>query len=64
MEYNNINKIRKEKGITLAKLSDLSGVSIGYICHLENGTRKNPSLEKMQKIADALNKSISEVFSK
>ena len=58
MEYNNINKIRKEKGITLAKLSDLSGVSIGYICHLENGTRKNPSLEKMQKIADALNKTI------
>lgn len=64
MGYNKISKIRKEKGMTLAKLADLSGVSVGYLCHLEKGSRKNPSLEKMEKIASALGKTITEIFSK
>ena len=58
------SKIRKEKGMTLTKLADLSGVSVGYLCHLEKGSRKNPSLEKMEKIATALGKTITEIFSK
>ncbi len=61
--YNNqIRKIRDEKGITLLELSDLSGISVGYLCHLEKGTRNNPSLVVMEKISKALNKSIAEVF--
>ena len=35
MGYNKISKIRKERGMTLTKLADLSGVSVGYLCHLE-----------------------------
>ena len=61
MGYNKISKIRKERGMTLTKLADLSGVSVGYLCHLEKGSRKNPSLEK---IATALGKTITEIFSK
>ncbi len=64
MSYNYINKIRKEKGITLSELSMRSGVSVGYLCHLEKGTRKNPSLEVMERIAEALGKTITEIFSK
>ena len=61
--YNNqVKKIRQEKGITLVKLSEMSGVSIGYLCHLEKGSRKNPSIEIMEKISTALNKSITEIF--
>lgn len=61
--YNNqVKKIRKEKGITLVKLSEISGVSVGYLCHLEKGSRKNPSIETMEKISRALNKSITEIF--
>ena len=48
--------------MTLNKLSELSGVSMGYICHLEKGTRKNPSKEMMEKIAKALDKSVIEIF--
>ena len=62
MYYNQVKNIRKEKGITLVKLSELSGVSVGYLCHLERGSRKNPSLEIMERIANALNKSIAEIF--
>lgn len=64
MYYNKINKIRKEKGLTLAELSNLSGISVGYLCHLEKGSRKNPSLEIMQRIAKALDKTIAEIFLK
>lgn len=61
--YNNqVKKIREEKGITLVKLSEISGVSVGYLCHLEKGSRKNPSRDVMKKIASALNKTIAETF--
>ena len=61
--YNNqVKKVRQEKGITLVKLSEMSGVSVGYLCHLEKGSRKNPSIETMERISKALNKSITEIF--
>lgn len=61
--YNNqLRKTREDKGMTLLELSYLSGVSVGYLCHLEKGSRKNPSLEIMEKISKALNKSVAEVF--
>lgn len=62
MYLNKMQQIRKEKGITLTYLSEKTGISIGYLCHLEKGTRKNPSFEKMDKIAKVLEKSVSEVF--
>lgn len=64
MEANKLKKVRKSKNLTISELSDISGVSMGYICHLEKGTRKNPSKEIMQKIADALDKNIMEIFFK
>lgn len=62
MYSNKIKIIRKQKGITLDELSHLTGISSGYLCHLENGSRKNPSLSVMEKIAKALNRNITEVF--
>lgn len=64
MYENKLKKIRMEKGLTISKLSELTGISSGYICHLENGSRTNPSIETMEKIAAVLNKSILEVFFK
>ena len=62
MYHNRVKEIREQKGITLVKLSELSGISVGYLCHLEKGSRKNPSIEIMEKISIALNKSITEIF--
>lgn len=59
---NNIKKIREEIGLGQRELAKLTGLSGGYICHLENGSRKNPSYTTMKKIANALNKDISEIF--
>ena len=49
-------------GLTLEDISNITGLSVGYLSHLELGTRKNPSTEVMDKIAFALKKSISEIF--
>lgn len=62
MYKNQIKIIREQKGMTLKKLSYLSGISVGYLCHLERGTRTNPSIDVMEKISKALNKTITEVF--
>lgn len=62
MYQNRMQEIRKTKGITLTGMSQITGISVGYLSHLENGTRKNPSIEMMDKIAKALGKSVSDVF--
>lgn len=62
MYKNKIKKYRKEKGLTLKELAEISGVSSGYLCHLEKGSRDNPSTDVMEKIAISLNKSIPEIF--
>lgn len=59
---NNIKKIREEIGLGQRELARLTGLSCGYICHLENESRKNPSYTTMKKIAKALNKDISQIF--
>lgn len=59
---NNIRKIREANNLSLLDLSALCSLSVGYLCHLENGSRSNPSYSSMVKICKALNKDISEVF--
>ena len=62
MYYNQVREVWEQKGMTLVKLSELSGVSVGYLCHLERGSRKNPSIEIMEKISKALDRSLTEIF--
>lgn len=62
MYYNKLKEIRKEQELTLEELASMSGVSAGYLCHLEKGSRKHPSIEVMEKIASSLNKTIFEIF--
>lgn len=59
---NNIRKIREEEGIKQYALAKMTGLSESYICHLERGTRENPSYKAMIKIAAALNRKVQEVF--
>lgn len=59
---NRIRQIREEQGMTQIELAKKSGLSVGYLSHLENGSRNNPSYKTMSSIAKALNKEIGEVF--
>lgn len=62
MYKNKIRKYRKERKLTLKELAQKSGISAGYLSHLENGSRDNPSVEVMENISIILNRSITEVF--
>ena len=49
-----IRQLRKEKGLTLEKLAQLSDSSKSYIWELENKDPPRPSAEKVAKIAVVL----------
>ncbi len=53
--------LRKQKGWSQLTLSIESGVNRNYICDLENG-RRNPTLDILERIANALSISLSELF--
>lgn len=59
-----LKKIREQKGLTIEKLAELANISAGYLCHLENGSRNNPSIAVMKNIAKALGVDIAEIFFK
>jgi transcriptional regulator with XRE-family HTH domain len=49
-----IQKLRKEKGLTLEKLAELADSSKSYIWELENKDVPRPSADKLSKIATQL----------
>jgi len=53
-----IRKLRKESGLTLDQLAELTGSSKSYIWELENKTPPRPSAEKLSKIAEKLGTTI------
>ena len=59
---NNIRILRKERKISLEKFSEMTGISKGYLCDIENGKATNPSLKILDIISTKLNCSISDFF--
>lgn len=58
----NLKAIRTKKGMRQRELATKSGVSYSMVCKLESGEQKNPSLETLKKIADALDVTLSELM--
>ena len=58
---NNLEKLRKEKGISQEELADILKVSRQTISSLENG-RYNPSIILAFKIAKYFDRKIEEIF--
>lgn len=62
MYKNKIRVYRKANGMKLEDMAKRVGISTGYLCHLEKGTRRNPSTKIMENIAKVLKKNVAEVF--
>lgn len=62
MYQNKIKEYRLNQNMTLKDLAEKVGISVGYLSHLERGSRDNPSKEVMTRIADALHASIPTIF--
>lgn len=50
-----LKKLRKENKVTLRELSSYAGKSISYLSDVEQGRRKPPALEAVNKIEEYLN---------
>lgn len=57
----NLKSFRKEQKLTQKELAQLSGVSYSMVSKLESGEQKNPSLDTLGLLADALNVSVSQL---
>lgn len=57
-----IKEIREEKGMTQDELSKKSGVARSIINGLETGRTKTTTTDTLKKIANALEKKVSEIF--
>lgn len=56
-----VKAYRKQQGITVAELSNLTGLSIGMLSKIENGNT-SPSLSTLQALADALRVPLTSFF--
>ena len=56
-----IRKLRQQKGLTLEKVSELSGLHATYLGEVERGIR-NPALISIVKIARGLNVTPARLF--
>jgi len=60
----NLRRLRaaKRPEMTQAELASLSGVSRGTIAEIERGARTNVETETLQRLADALDLSVGDLF--
>lgn len=56
-----LKKVRTEKNMTLAKLSEKTGISTTHINDIENSL-KEPSLSMMVRLAKGLDVNINELY--
>ena len=54
MGFEIINKLKKEKGLTNAQISKLSGVTLSTLDKITSGANKNPKLDTLQAICRVL----------
>lgn len=59
---NRIKYLRNERNLTMRDLSEKVGVSSAYISDVENGVIKNPSKDRLERIAKVLDVPLEELF--
>ena len=58
----NFKKLRAQKGYSLERVARLADLSLNTVVRLESGTNKNPTIETLTKIANALEVSVDDLL--
>ena len=58
----NVEKLRKQKGLSQERLARLADVANNTIIKMESGENKNPTLETLRKVAKAFGISVDELI--
>jgi XRE family transcriptional regulator, master regulator for biofilm formation len=61
MDGKKIKLLRKQKGISLSQLSEITGISKSYLSLMERDIQTNPSLDIIEKIAEAFDVAVAEI---
>ena len=59
----NIKRLREAKGLSQEKLARLADVANNTLIKMETGENKNPTLETLKKVAQALGVSVDDLIS-
>lgn len=57
-----IKKYRMESGLTLEEVAKRAGITKGYLWQIEEGETANPTIQTLQQISKALDKTIAELL--
>jgi len=58
----NMERLRKQKGLSQEKLARLADVANNTIIKMESGENKNPTLETLRKVANAFGVSVDDLI--
>ena len=58
----NVEKLRKQKGLSQERLARLADVANNTIIKMESGENKNPTLETLRKVAKAFGVSVDDLI--
>jgi transcriptional regulator with XRE-family HTH domain len=58
----NLKALRGKSGYSLEKIARLADLSLNTIVKVENGSNKNPTIETLQKIANALGVKVDDLL--
>ncbi|MFD1020646.1 helix-turn-helix domain-containing protein [Thalassobacillus hwangdonensis] len=62
MNGSTLKQIRNERGLSISKLSSMTGISKSYISCLERDVHKNPSIDIIEKIAHSLRVDVDQLL--
>ncbi len=62
--YKNLKKLRIEKSLTIKELSKITGISERVIENIEDQLTSNHSIDKIAKLAEALDVSVDDFVNK
>ena len=57
-----IRRLRKAQDLTQERLAARAGIAQGHLSHLERGTRRDPSVATLKKLARALGVPVTELL--
>jgi len=57
-----IQRIRKEKGLSLSELAERAGVAKSYLSSIERGLQSNPSIQFLEKVSTVLGLTVEAII--
>lgn len=59
---NNFKKLRSQKGYSQERVARLADLSLNTVIRIESGVNKNPTIETLTKLANALEVNIDDLI--